>query len=96
MTARTCANLIGYNPNLLINPIDFRVGCDCIQPFALNFKGYCIPEDECNEYEAFGAVYDTSNEMPIEFDEFAPIPLKQQAINLAIRNDGISFRQELP
>lgn len=55
LTARTCVNILGFNLNHIPSaPIEYQIGCDCIFPFAMNYKGQCIQEDECNEREAFG------------------------------------------
>lgn len=62
LTARTCINILGYNVNRVPNaPIEYQIGCDCVFPFAMNYQGHCIQEDECNEREAFG-----ENFKPIE------------------------------
>lgn len=53
LTARTCANLLYPNLNPS-TPIEYQIGCDCVFPFAMNYKGDCIQEDECTEREAFG------------------------------------------
>lgn len=55
LTARTCVNILGFNANRVpTTSVDYQIGCDCIFPFAMNYKGQCIQEDECNEREAFG------------------------------------------
>lgn len=55
LTARTCANLLDTNSNRTPTaPIEYQIGCDCVFPFAMNYKGECIQEDECTEREAFG------------------------------------------
>ena len=57
LTARTCVNILGFNVNRIPSaPIDYQIGCDCIFPFAMNYKGQCIQEEECNEREAFGEI----------------------------------------
>lgn len=55
LTARTCVNMLGFNANRIpTTSIEYQIGCDCIFPFAMNYKGQCIPEEQCNEREAFG------------------------------------------
>lgn len=38
---------------------EFRYGCDCIDGFVMSIKGICIPESQCNLWEAFGFQFDT-------------------------------------
>lgn len=44
----------------MADPIELRTDCDCMFPFAMNFGGICIREDQCNEWEAFGNGMPTS------------------------------------
>lgn len=63
LTVRTCINILGYNLNRVPTaPIEYQIGCDCVFPFAMNFKGQCIQEDQCNEREAFGEKVNKLNE----------------------------------
>lgn len=63
LTARTCVNILGYNLNRVpTTTIEYQIGCDCVFPFAMNYNGQCIQEDECNEHEAFGKTANKSNE----------------------------------
>lgn len=54
-TARSCANILLDRAQIpLPVPDDYRVGCDCIPGFAMDYQGYCIDEAQCNLWEAFG------------------------------------------
>ncbi|XP_031629471.1 uncharacterized protein LOC116344822 isoform X2 [Contarinia nasturtii] len=60
LTSRSCANLLIDRSDIpQPNADEFRVGCDCIEGFAMNFQGLCINESECTIFEAFGALVDT-------------------------------------
>lgn len=50
----------------MVNPINVRTGCDCMYPFAMNYTGYCIREDLCNENEAFGYGYMNPFDLTVE------------------------------
>lgn len=59
-TARTCANLLKVaNQNSLPrpNPQEYHIECDCIPGFGMNYKGFCIEDTRCNQWEAFGIVH---------------------------------------
>lgn len=41
----------------MANPIQYRTECECMYPLAMNYKGYCIREDQCNEWEVYGTTF---------------------------------------
>lgn len=89
LTARTCVNILGYNSNRVPSgPIEYQIGCDCVFPFAMNYRGQCIQEDECNEREAFGEsankpsneknINSESNSKALKTDQRSKQPQPQQ------------------
>lgn len=61
LTARSCANMY-FTENYLTAPrledAQFEFGCDCVDGMVTNYKGQCIPEAQCNLWEAFGPQID--------------------------------------
>lgn len=73
LTTRTCANLLDTNLNRMPSaPIEYRIGCDCVFPFAMNLKGDCVQEEECSEREAFGEANNTKRNEKDKAAEFSP------------------------
>lgn len=80
LTARTCANILGYNKNRTPNAYstDYGIGCDCMFPFARNYNGVCIDEAECNEREAFGMAFDATQLKPTNGTPIKVPPIDRQ------------------